>query len=61
MNGIWTQIFVRIRILIIFGPKFLDKYEQYLGFNLWSNTITNICYSNNIRILFEYRIIRSPL
>ena len=22
---------------------------------------TNICYSNNIRILFEYRIIRSPL
>ena len=22
---------------------------------------TNICYSNNIRILFIYRIIRSPL
>ena len=28
---------------------------------MWSNTNTNICYSNNIRILFEYRIIRSPL
>ena len=60
-NNIRTQIFGRIRIL--FGPKFLDeyKYEQYLGFNLWSNTNRNICYSNNIRILFEYRIIRSPL
>ena len=28
---------------------------------MWSNTNTNIYYSNNIRILFEYRIIRSPL
>ena len=28
---------------------------------MWPNTNTNICYSNNIRILFEYRIIRSPL
>ena len=28
---------------------------------MWSNTNTNICYSKNIRILFEYRIIRSPL
>ena len=28
---------------------------------MWSNTNMNICYSNNIRILFEYRIIRSPL
>ena len=28
---------------------------------MWSNTNTNICYSNNIRILFEYQIIRSPL
>ena len=26
---------------------------------MWPNT--NICYSNNIQILFEYRIIRSPL
>ena len=28
---------------------------------MWLNTNTNICYSNNIQILFEYRIIRSPL
>ena len=28
---------------------------------MWPNTNTNICYSNDIRILFEYRIIRSPL
>ena len=28
---------------------------------MWSNTNTNICYSNNIQILFEYRIIHSPL
>ena len=28
---------------------------------MWRNTNTNICYSNNIRILFEYQNIRSPL
>ena len=28
---------------------------------MWPNTNTNIYYSNNIRILFEYQIIRSPL
>ena len=28
---------------------------------MWSNTNMNICYSNNVRILFEYQIIRSPL
>ena len=60
-NNVQTQIFGRIRIL--FGPKFLDEYEYkyYSGFNLWPNTNTNICYSNNIQIIFEYRIIRSPL
>ena len=27
---------------------------------MWPNTNTNNCYLNNIRILFEYQIIRSP-
>ena len=46
-SNIRTQVFGRIRI--IFGFKFVAKYEcEYF-------------YSNNIRILFDYRIIRSPL
>ena len=56
MNNIRTPIFGRIQIRILFGPKFLDEYEYeyYSDFNLWPNTNTNICYSNNIRIIFEY-------
>ena len=67
----------RIRIRILFGlkksPKY--KYEYYSVWRNHPNTNTNIIrfeninriririfwYSNIIRIIFEYRIIRSPL
>ena len=67
----------RIRIRIIFGPPKMTEYEYeyYSVFQKWPNTNTNnirssendriririICYSNIIRIIFGYRIIRSPL
>ena len=67
----------RIRIRILFGfPKLTEyEYEYYSVWKNHPNTNTNIIrfeninriririfwYSNIIRIIFEYRIIRSPL
>ena len=64
-----------IRIWILFGLKKSPEYEYYSVWKNHPNTNTNIIrfenndriririiwYSNIIRIIFEYRIIRSPL
>ena len=40
-SGIRFEKITRIRIWIIFGPKFLDEYEYYSDPNFWTNTNTN--------------------